>query len=58
MVGEGGKPPREALLVNELEHNDDPLPGDGSLGRFGIAPVGWMGCNLGRKSPKSEAPES
>ena len=40
-----GKPPREAFRDDELEPNDDSLPGDGSLGRFGIAPVGWMGCD-------------
>ena len=40
-----GKPPREALRDDESEHNDDPLSGDGSLGRFGIAPVGWIGCD-------------
>ena len=45
-VLQGGKPSREALRDDESEHNDDPLPGDdGGLGRFGIALVGWMGCD-------------
>ena len=44
-VLQGGKPPREAPRNDELEPNDDPLPGDGSLGRFGIAPIGWMGSD-------------
>ena len=44
-VLQGGKPPREALRDYELEPNDDPLPGDENLGCFGIAPVGWMGCD-------------
>ena len=42
---------------NESEPNDDSLPGDGRLGRFGIAPVGCMGCNWGRQSSTSEDPE-
>ena len=40
-VLQGGKQPREALRDDELEHNDDALPGDDRRrGRFGIAPVG------------------
>ena len=44
-VLQGRKPPREALRDDESEPNNDPLPGDRSLGRFGIAFVGWMGCD-------------
>ena len=44
-VLQGGKPPREALPDDESEPNDDPLPGDGSRGRFGMAPVACMGCD-------------
>ena len=40
IVSQGGKLPREALRDDESEPNDDPLPGDGSLGRFGIVLVG------------------
>ena len=44
-VLQGGKPSRETLRHDELEHNDDPMPSDGNRERFGIAPVGWMGCD-------------
>ena len=38
-VLQGGKPPRETLRDDESEPNYDPLLGDGSLRRLGIAPI-------------------
>ena len=52
----GGKQHCEAAQDKVSDTNDDPLPGNGAHGHFGIALIDCMGCNQGRKSLTSEAP--